>query len=81
MPCSTRLILAQIEAGEVPGRNVAEIPHPLVEETAARIGGARGRVRLIHLNHTNRLLWDEDARERLAARGLAVARDGEELPL
>jgi pyrroloquinoline quinone biosynthesis protein B len=69
------------DASEVPGRSLAEIPHPLVEETAARAGGARGRVRLVHLNHTNRLLWDEAARARLAARGLALARDGEELPL
>jgi pyrroloquinoline quinone biosynthesis protein B len=69
------------EADEVAGRSIAEIPHPLVEETVARAAGARGKVRLIHLNHTNRLFWDGAARERLAARGLAVARDGEELPL
>jgi len=69
------------DAGEVPGRSLAEIPHPLVEETAARLFGSRGRVLLIHLNHTNRLLWDEPARRRLLARGLDVAREGQELPL
>jgi pyrroloquinoline quinone biosynthesis protein B len=69
------------EADEVPGRSLAEIPHPLVEETAARLAPARGRVFFIHLNHTNRLLWDEGARQRLAARGLDVARDGQVLPL
>jgi pyrroloquinoline quinone biosynthesis protein B len=70
-----------LEAGEVPGRGLAEIPHPLVEETAARLSGSRRNVLLIHLNHTNRLLWDEGARRRLEARGLRVAREGQELPL
>ncbi|HVR71386.1 MAG TPA: MBL fold metallo-hydrolase [Vicinamibacteria bacterium] len=69
------------DAGEVPGRSLAEIPHPLVEETAVRLQGSRRRVLLIHLNHTNRLLWDGAARRRLQARGLDVAREGQELPL
>jgi pyrroloquinoline quinone biosynthesis protein B len=69
------------DAGEVPGRSLAEIPHPLVGETAARLGprGLGGRVYFIHLNHTNRLLWDAAARDALAP--LHVARDGEEHPL
>jgi hypothetical protein len=74
-----------------------EIPHPLVGETAARLaqtprrgtaeegapraGRAGPDVRLIHLNHTNRLLWDVPARRALRERGLGVARDGDELPL
>jgi len=68
---------------ELPGRSLLEIPHPLVGETAARLAGkARGTdVRFIHLNHTNRLLWDEGARSALRERGFAVAQDGEELPL
>jgi pyrroloquinoline quinone biosynthesis protein B len=70
-----------LEAGELPGRSLAEIPHPLVEETAARVAGLRGRVFFIHLNHTNRLLWDGAARRRLQARGLEVARDGQTFPL
>jgi pyrroloquinoline quinone biosynthesis protein B len=71
------------DAAEVPGRSLAEIPHPLVGETAERLGAARlrGRVSFIHLNHTNRLLWDEPAREELRRRGFRIARDGEELPL
>jgi hypothetical protein len=38
-------------------------------------------VRLIHLNHTNRLLWDAAALEEARQRGLGVARDGDEIPL
>jgi hypothetical protein len=53
-----------------------------VSETAARLAGRPGvDARLIHLNHTNRLLWDEGARRDLAGRGLRVARDGDEIPL
>jgi pyrroloquinoline quinone biosynthesis protein B len=69
------------DAAELPGRSLAEIPHPLVGETAARLvpRGLGARVQLIHLNHTNRLLWDPAAREALAP--LQVARDGGEHPL
>jgi pyrroloquinoline quinone biosynthesis protein B len=70
------------EEGELPGRSMAEIPHPLVEETIGRLGSlGRARVLFVHLNHTNRLLWDAAARRRLAVRGFAVAGEGQELPL
>ena len=69
------------DASEVPGRSLEEIPHPLVEETAGRLARTRTPVLLVHLNHTNRLLWDAGARRRLAARGIEVAREGQELPL
>jgi pyrroloquinoline quinone biosynthesis protein B len=66
------------EAAEIPGRSQADIPHPLVGETASRLGAAlRTRVRLLHLNHTNRLLWEPQLVEEPSLRGLAVARDGE----
>ncbi|MET0554468.1 MAG: MBL fold metallo-hydrolase [Vicinamibacteria bacterium] len=71
-----------LDAAEIPGRSQADIPHPLVGETAALLpDDLRARVRLIHLNHTNRLLWAPEALAEPALRGLAVARDGEELPL
>jgi pyrroloquinoline quinone biosynthesis protein B len=69
------------DAAEVPGRDLSDIPHPLVGETVARLAGARAHVFFIHLNHTNRLLWDESARRRLLARGFDVARDGQVFPL
>jgi pyrroloquinoline quinone biosynthesis protein B len=68
------------EAGELPGRSLAEIPHPLVEETVRRLPSLGGRVWFVHLNHTNRLLWDRRALRELAGKGFHVARDGEELP-
>jgi pyrroloquinoline quinone biosynthesis protein B len=72
-------------ADEIPGRSIAEIPHPLVSETASLVqragSAAAGRVFLVHLNHTNRLLWDRKALEPLARAGLGVAEEGQRLPL
>jgi pyrroloquinoline quinone biosynthesis protein B len=71
------------DAAEVPGRSLAEIPHPLVGESMALLSAPalRGRVHFIHLNHTNRLLWDAEALRGVEARGFRVARDGDTFPL
>ncbi len=71
-------------ADEIPGRSIAEIPHPLVPETIERlspVAGARGRVFFVHLNHTNRLLWDAGAAEALSRKGFGVAREGQRIGL
>lgn len=71
------------DAAEVPGRSLAEIPHPLVGETMGLLAAPalRGRVHFIHINHTNTLLWDTDALRRVEARGFRVARDGDAFSL
>lgn len=75
-------------ADEIPGRSIADIPHPLIPETAGLLLGdslgkdaLAGRVFFVHLNHTNRLLWDEGAIRELERRGLGVAREGQRLAL
>jgi pyrroloquinoline quinone biosynthesis protein B len=71
-------------AGEIPGRSIHDIPHPLVPETVARFGHAPpppAKVLFVHLNHTNRLLWDEGARRDLERKGFGIAREGERFPL
>ncbi len=71
-------------ADEIPCRAIADIPHPFVPETAARLAGtpsAKGRVVFVHLNHTNRLLWDEKARSVLGGLGFGVAKEGQRIPL
>ncbi len=40
-------------AGEIPGRTVADIPHPLIPATRALLKGVRAEVWFIHINHTN----------------------------
>lgn len=62
---------------EIPGRNIAEIPHPLATDTAERAAAADCDVRLIHLNHTNPL-WDDGVeRAWVAERGVGVAGTGD----
>jgi pyrroloquinoline quinone biosynthesis protein B len=70
-------------ADEIPGRSIEEIPHPLASETAALFpnGAPAGRLFLVHFNHTNRLLWDSEARSKLAARGIGMAVQGQQIPL
>ncbi len=71
-------------ADEIPGRSISDIPHPLVPETMAlleSVPSARGRVIFVHLNHTNRLLWDADAIRALEAKGFSIARRGQTIPL
>jgi pyrroloquinoline quinone biosynthesis protein B len=68
--------------GEVPGRAMAEIPHPFVRETLARLAALptteRAKVRFVHLNHTNPLARDDRAALAEVGRaGMAVAREGE----
>ncbi len=71
-------------ADEVPGRAIADIPHPLVPDTMARVAaGSRQARRLVfvHLNHTNRLLSDAGAVRALEEKGFSVAREGQRIRL
>ena len=72
--------------GEVPGRPMAEIPHPFVRETLARLrplpAAERAKVRFVHLNRTNPLVrGDRAAAAEVAGAGMAVAVEGERQPL
>jgi pyrroloquinoline quinone biosynthesis protein B len=86
---SERKLLAFVDgtffsADEIPGRSIRDIPHPLVPETVARFGDAPprpARVLFVHLNHTNRLLWDPSARKQIERKGFGIAREGERFPL
>ncbi len=64
-------------ADELPGRNIEEIPHPLVTETVSRVAGCRSEVCFIHLNHTNPLHEEGPARDWLRTRGLSVGTRGQ----
>ena len=70
-------------ADEIPGRSIADIPHPLVPETVSRLSADRGAARIffVHLNHTNRLLWDRAEVQRLLEAGFGIASEGQRLPL
>ena len=68
-------------AGEIPGRDLDPIPHPLVTDTAERLAGVACDVRLIHLNHSNPLHGPGPEREWLAAQGMGVGALGDRWPL
>jgi len=60
------------DASELPGRDLREIPHPLITETLSRLATSPmlAKVRFIHLNQSNPLL--RERRDRIV-----VAKDGE----
>jgi len=74
------------DAGEVPGRAMAEIPHPLIAESLTRFAALpakeRAKIVFVHLNHTNPAATPGSvARRAIEAAGMRVAREGERQPL
>jgi pyrroloquinoline quinone biosynthesis protein B len=57
-------------ADEIPGRKIADIPHPLIPVTRDLLQGVKARVWFIHLNHTNSQIDAPD-----------VVRDGLRFPM
>lgn len=62
------------DATELPGRDLSEIPHPLMIETMKRLRPERAKIRFIHLNQSNPALRDP---KRVEREGFHVAREGE----
>ncbi|MEM7310959.1 MAG: MBL fold metallo-hydrolase [Planctomycetota bacterium] len=72
--------------GEIPGRSMADIPHPFIEESLARFAALpdaeRAKVLFTHLNHTNPAADPTSAAaERVRAAGMAIAREGQRIEL
>ncbi len=68
--------------GEIPGRDMSEIPHPFVEETMRLFqklpASEKAKVHFIHLNHTNPLLQKNNpARRALKKAGFRIAERGQ----
>jgi len=62
------------DASELPGRDLREIPHPLMIDTMKRFDALRAKIRFIHLNQSNPALRDPKMVER---NGFHVAGEGE----
>jgi pyrroloquinoline quinone biosynthesis protein B len=74
------------DEGEVPGRSMADIPHPFIAESIERFAALpqaeRAKVRLFHLNHTNPAADPtSEAARTVRAAGMSVAADGERFGL
>jgi pyrroloquinoline quinone biosynthesis protein B len=72
--------------GEIPGRNMAEIPHPFIVETMQRLASLppseKTKVRFIHLNHTNPALRPgSPAAQAIEQAGFRIAIEGERVGL
>lgn len=69
------------DGSELPGRDLAEIPHPAIIDTMDRLQDeARsnpGSIRFLHLNHSNPALHDREIADGIAARGFRIAEPGE----
>ena len=68
--------------GEIPGRDMSEIPHPFLVESMAVLDGLgakdKAKVHFIHFNHTNPVLQKEsEARIEVKKRGFHIAEEGE----
>lgn len=72
--------------GELPGRDMSQVPHPFVTETMDALdsltASERKRVWFIHLNHTNPLLNpDSEESKQVNRRGFNIATEGVKLGL
>lgn len=73
-------------AGELPGRDMSQVPHPLVTESMDTLSELsveeRAKVWFIHFNHTNPLLNTEsDESKFVRSEGYNIATEGVRLPL
>ena len=73
------------QEGELPNRNMSEIPHPFVAETIALFSplpaAEKRKVKFIHFNHTNPLMLDGPERDAVKQLGFEVATEGERIQL
>ena len=77
--------------GELPNRDMSQIPHPFVVESIKRFSvlerGVRSRIKFIHFNHTNPAIqFSGDpklnaAARRIEAAGMGLARQGARIAL
>jgi pyrroloquinoline quinone biosynthesis protein B len=73
------------QEGELPNRNMSEIPHPFVSETISLFSplseSEKRKVKFIHFNHTNPLIFEGPERETVKNLGFGVATEGERIVL
>ena len=72
--------------GEIPGRSMAEIPHPFIQESMKRFAALaateRAKILFTHLNHTNPTA-DPSGKEAIAVQksGMGIAAEGQRFSL
>jgi pyrroloquinoline quinone biosynthesis protein B len=74
------------DAAELPGRDLSEIPHPLITHSLERLASLpdaqKARIHFIHLNHTNRAgIAGTPERKQVETAHFQVAKEGERTEL
>jgi len=69
-----------LKNGELPNRDMSQIPHPFVAESMELFKdlptSEKQKIIFIHFNHTNPLIWDDAEIERVEKAGFQVAKRG-----
>jgi pyrroloquinoline quinone biosynthesis protein B len=65
--------------GEIPNRDMSEIPHPFIEETIGLFKDSpnKTKIHFIHLNHTNPILRQTAERKAVLKQGFNVCSEGD----
>lgn len=66
-------------AAELPGRDMKEVPHPLITDTIAKLKGLdfkKHTVVLVHLNHGNPVWHNDQERQQCLQAGLHLGSQG-----
>jgi pyrroloquinoline quinone biosynthesis protein B len=68
---------------ELKNRKVEEVPHPFVSETIDLFKNeskeTKSKLHFIHFNHTNPIMWDKTAKQKILEQGFKVAEQGQVL--
>lgn len=68
------------KSNELKNRAMSEVPHPFVEETINAFKSEndqlKSKVHFIHFNHTNALMWDNNARLEVEKKGFKISMQG-----
>lgn len=69
------------EITELKNRKVEEVPHPFVSETMDLFKNeskeTKAKLHFIHFNHTNPVMWDKTAKQKVLEQGFKLANQGE----
>ena len=67
--------------GELPNRNMSEVPHPFIAETMDlfRNSKEKSKIKFIHFNHTNPVMRQTKERADVLKQGFGVCTEGEVL--
>jgi pyrroloquinoline quinone biosynthesis protein B len=72
------------ENGEIPGRDMSEIPHPFIVESMEVLRDVKdkSRIHFIHFNHTNPVLnQDSSPRKDVLNAGFNIAGSGQKMSI